>query len=107
LADPRHGHRPRLPAARDRTGHKCRGRHPGPAHPGHRGQAAVRRQAQGLTLGHYVPHTDAEIAEMLAFIGLGSMDELFATVPEALRLASGADGRYLEIADGLSEFDTL
>src|SRR4051795_11235428 len=53
-------------------------------------------------MGHYVPHTDAEIAEMLAFLGMSSLDELFATVPEALRLAGG-----LDVAPGLSEPDTL
>jgi len=53
-------------------------------------------------VGHYVPHTDAEIAEMLAFLGLSSLDELFATVPEALHLAGG-----LDVAPGLSEPDTL
>jgi glycine dehydrogenase subunit 1 len=54
-------------------------------------------------LGHYVPHTDAEIDEMLAFIGLSSLDELFAAVPEALRLSGGADA--LGLAPGLSEPD--
>jgi glycine cleavage system P protein (glycine dehydrogenase) subunit 1 len=54
-------------------------------------------------LGHYVPHTEAEIAEMLAFVGLSSLDELFDAVPAALRLASGS----LSLDDGLSEFDTL
>src|SRR5437764_885466 len=39
---------------------------------------------------------------MLASIGLSSVDELFATVPEALRLAGG-----LDVAPGLSEYDTL
>src|SRR5437868_8081478 len=53
-------------------------------------------------MGHYVPHTDAEIAEMLAFLGMSSLDELFTTVPEALRLAGG-----LDVAPGLSEPDTL
>lgn len=63
-------------------------------------------------MGHYVPHTEPEIAAMLAFIGLGSLDELFDVVPEALRLAArpaalagGAD-RHLDLADGLSEPDT-
>ena len=42
-------------------------------------------------MGSYVPHTDAEVADMLASIGLSSVDELFATVPEALRLAGGLD----------------
>jgi len=54
-------------------------------------------------LGHYVPHTDAEIAAMLASIGLSSVDELFSAIPEALRLASGG----LDLAPGLSEFDAL
>ncbi len=52
-------------------------------------------------MAHYVPHTDAEIASMLEFMGLGSLDELFECVPEALRLAVG-----LDIPVGLSEFDT-
>ncbi len=53
-------------------------------------------------MGHYVPHTDAEIAEMLAFLGMSSLDDLFASVPEALRLAGG-----LDLQNGLSEPDTL
>ncbi|MGH9276974.1 MAG: aminomethyl-transferring glycine dehydrogenase subunit GcvPA, partial [Acidimicrobiales bacterium] len=53
-------------------------------------------------LGSYVPHTDAEVAEMLAAIGLSSVEELFATIPEALRLAGG-----LDLAPGLSEFDAM
>jgi glycine dehydrogenase subunit 1 len=63
-------------------------------------------------MGHYVPHTEPELAEMLAFVGLSSLDELFDTIPEALRLvagprprAGGAD-RHLDLADGLSEPDT-
>ena len=51
-------------------------------------------------MGHFVPHTDAEIGEMLAFLGLSSTDELFAAVPPALHLAGG-----LDIPDGLSEPD--
>ncbi|HET9690339.1 MAG TPA: aminomethyl-transferring glycine dehydrogenase subunit GcvPA [Acidimicrobiales bacterium] len=51
-------------------------------------------------MGHYVPHTDDELASMLADIGLSSLDELFHVVPEALRLAGG-----LDLADGLSEPD--
>ncbi|HEX2038477.1 MAG TPA: aminomethyl-transferring glycine dehydrogenase subunit GcvPA [Acidimicrobiales bacterium] len=54
-------------------------------------------------MGHFVPHTDDEIAAMLAFVGLSSLDELFASVPEALRLASGS----LQLRHGLSEPDTL
>ena len=51
-------------------------------------------------MGHFVPHTDIEIAEMLAFLGLSSAGDLFAAVPAALRLAGG-----LDLAPGLSEPD--
>lgn len=51
-------------------------------------------------MGHYVPHTDAEIAEMLAFIGLDSLDALFDHIPAALRLAGG-----LDMPDGMPEPD--
>jgi glycine dehydrogenase subunit 1 len=53
-------------------------------------------------MGHFVPHTDAELASMLDFIGLSSLDDLFDCVPEALRLARG-----LDLPDGLSEPDVL
>jgi glycine dehydrogenase subunit 1 len=53
-------------------------------------------------VGHFVPHTDDEIDDMLAFIGLSSLDELFASVPAALRLTAG-----LDMAPGLSEPDAL
>ena len=53
-------------------------------------------------MGHYVPHTDDEIAEMLQFMGLSSLDDLFEVIPEALRLTSP-----LGMAEGLSEFETL
>ncbi|MSP25263.1 MAG: aminomethyl-transferring glycine dehydrogenase subunit GcvPA [Myxococcales bacterium] len=33
----------------------------------------------------YLPHTEAEIAEMLRAAGLGSLDELFAPIPEGVR----------------------
>ena len=39
----------------------------------------------------FVPHTGGEVAAMLDFIGLSSVDELFAAVPPALRLAGGLD----------------
>ncbi len=63
-------------------------------------------------MGHYVPHTEPEIAEMLAFMGLDSIEQLFDIVPEALRLAAtpaglaGGVARHLDLADGLSEPDT-
>ncbi len=50
----------------------------------------------------YWPHTEAEIAAMLEFLGLRHIDELFASVPEALRL-SGA----LAMAPGRPEPDVL
>lgn len=53
-------------------------------------------------MAHYVPHTDEEIASMLEFIGLDSLDQLFDCVPEALRLAQSD----FAVAPGLSEFDT-
>jgi glycine dehydrogenase subunit 1 len=54
-------------------------------------------------MAHFVPHTDAEIADMLAFCGLSSLEELFSAVPAAMRLAAGE----LPLAPGLSEPDTL
>ncbi|HUY40379.1 MAG TPA: aminomethyl-transferring glycine dehydrogenase subunit GcvPA [Candidatus Dormibacteraeota bacterium] len=53
-------------------------------------------------MGDYLPHTEAEIASMLGFIGLDSLDELFAAVPEALRISGG-----LALADGVPEPDVL
>ena len=53
-------------------------------------------------MGHFVPHTDADIERMLADIGLSSLDELFQVVPQALRLAGG-----LDVPDGMSEPDVL
>lgn len=51
-------------------------------------------------MGHYVPHTDEELAAMLADIGCSSLDELFEVVPAALRLAGG-----LDLPDALPEPD--
>jgi glycine dehydrogenase subunit 1 len=50
----------------------------------------------------YLPHTDADVATMLAFLGLSDVDELFSAVPQALRLAGG-----LDLADGEPEPDVL
>jgi len=50
----------------------------------------------------YLPHTEDELVQMLAFLGLSSLDELFTAVPEALRL-----GRGLAMADGSPEPDVL
>ncbi|GAC1538093.1 MAG: aminomethyl-transferring glycine dehydrogenase subunit GcvPA [Acidimicrobiales bacterium] len=54
-------------------------------------------------MADYTPHTDAEIDGMLRFCGLESLDELFDTVPAAIRLATGA----LPVAPGRSEYDTM
>jgi glycine dehydrogenase subunit 1 len=53
-------------------------------------------------MGDYLPHTDAEIAAMLAFIGLESLDELFGAVPASLRITGG-----LDLPDGAPEPDVL
>ncbi len=53
-------------------------------------------------MGHFVPHTDAEIDAMLGFLGLASLDDLFAHIPEAVRLASG-----LALPRGEAEADVL
>ena len=53
-------------------------------------------------MGTYIPHTNDEIADMLAFLGLSNLDELFAVVPEAVKLQHA-----LELADGAGEPDVL
>jgi glycine dehydrogenase subunit 1 len=49
-----------------------------------------------------MPHTADELAQMLTFLGLSSLNELFESVPVALRL-----GRGLAMADGSPEPDVL
>ena len=51
-------------------------------------------------MADYLPHTEAELASMLQFLGLSSAAQLFDAVPAALQL-----GRGLDMADGLSEPD--
>jgi glycine dehydrogenase subunit 1 len=53
-------------------------------------------------MGDYTPHTEADIADMLQLVGASSLDELFAAVPEALRLAGG-----LDLPDGMPEPDAV
>ena len=48
----------------------------------------------------YMPHTEEEIATMLAFLDLNSIDELFDAIPQALQL-----NRQLALSNGLSEPD--
>src|SRR5580698_742742 len=50
----------------------------------------------------YLPHTEDELGQMLGFLGLSSLEELFAVVPVALRLARG-----LDLAAGSPEPDVL
>jgi glycine dehydrogenase subunit 1 len=49
-----------------------------------------------------MPHTADELTQMLGFLGLSSLEELFDTVPAALQL-----GRRLAMADGSPEPDVL
>ena len=51
-------------------------------------------------MADYLPHTPDEVSEMLTFLGLSSLDDLFAHVPAALRLSGG-----LKMAPGMSEPD--
>ena len=53
-------------------------------------------------MSDYLPHTEAEVTSMLEFLGLGSIDELFDVVPEALRVTG-----ELAFADGLPEPDVF
>jgi len=53
-------------------------------------------------MSDYLPHTDDEIATMLGFLGLGSLDDLFDVVPAAVRMSVG-----LAMDDGLPEPDVL
>lgn len=53
-------------------------------------------------MADYLPHTDEDVAAMLAFLGLSSTEELFAAVPAALRLSGG-----LALDEGIPEPDAL
>ena len=46
----------------------------------------------------FTPHTDDDVAAMLATIGVGTVDDLFAQIPEELRLRTS-----LDLPDGVSE----
>jgi glycine dehydrogenase subunit 1 len=48
----------------------------------------------------YLPHTPEEVEEMLGFLGLSSLPQLFDHIPAAVRLAQG-----LDLPPGLSEPD--
>jgi glycine dehydrogenase subunit 1 len=48
----------------------------------------------------YLPHTPEEIDEMLSFLGMDSLEQLFAHIPSAVRLSQG-----LDLPAGVSEPD--
>jgi len=48
----------------------------------------------------YLPHTPEEVRDMLDFLGLRSLEELFAHIPASVRLSAG-----LDMAPGMSEPD--
>ncbi len=48
----------------------------------------------------YIPHTETEVSEMLAAIGISSIEELFDEIPAALRV-----GRLDELPAGLNEME--
>ncbi|NVN90239.1 MAG: aminomethyl-transferring glycine dehydrogenase subunit GcvPA [Desulfuromonadales bacterium] len=50
---------------------------------------------------HFCPHTPEEMREMLSVIGVGSVEELFASIPEQLR------AKTFNLPPGMSEFETL
>ncbi len=50
----------------------------------------------------YVPHSDADVREMLKTIGVSSLDDLFAAIPAALR-----SRRPLAVPEALPEWDTV
>ncbi len=51
----------------------------------------------------FIPHTASEIEEMLGFLGLQKIEELFDSIPQSIRLAEGA----LDVPAGISEPDLL
>lgn len=51
-------------------------------------------------MADYLPHTKDDVEAMLAFLGMDTLDDLFAHIPAAIRLTSG-----LNLAEGLSEPD--
>jgi glycine dehydrogenase subunit 1 len=51
-------------------------------------------------MADYLPHTSAEVNEMLGFLGMNSMEQLFAHIPAAVRLTQG-----LDLPEGMSEPD--
>ncbi len=54
-----------------------------------------------MSAADYCPNTQAEIREMLAAIGVNSVEELFGPIPQALRAKS------FDLPEGMSEFELL
>lgn len=54
-----------------------------------------------MNYDHFMPHTPEDIREMLAAIGVASIDDLFAPIPSALRAQS------FDLPAGMSEFEML
>jgi glycine dehydrogenase subunit 1 len=50
----------------------------------------------------FAPHTDDDVRQMLAAIGLETVDDLFAQIPPSVRL----DGP-LDLPDGVSEMEVM
>src|SRR5262245_49670439 len=50
----------------------------------------------------FAPHTEPDVAEMLAVLGLASLDDLFDQIPPEVRL-----GRQLDLPEGLSEMELV
>lgn len=51
----------------------------------------------------FIPHTSSEIEDMLRFLGVATIDDLFDAIPNSLQLPPGG----LNIPDGISEPDVL
>ena len=50
----------------------------------------------------YLPHTDGEVADMLADIGVKGIEDLFSDIPERVRLK-----KPLDIPEGISEHEVF
>ena len=50
-------------------------------------------------MGSYIPSTPEERQDMLHFLGMNSMEDLFAVVPEDVRI------KYLDLPAGMSEME--
>ena len=51
----------------------------------------------------FIPHTKQDIREMLETIGIRNVDELFAGIPDDLRLSD----KVLDLPSALSESETV